>query len=60
MPLTIEPHEKGRESILSAEGSEEISLRGMVNLLILLLLCYHVKNVMVSLEEHDFVLTQRA
>ena len=60
LPLTIEPHEKGRESLLSGEGSEEISLRGMVNLLILLLLCYHVKNIIVSLDEHDFVLQQVA
>ena len=33
-------------------------MRGMVNLLILMLLVYHVRTVAQSLEEHDFVLTK--
>jgi hypothetical protein len=43
LPLTIEPHDKASSSLLSSSSEQEISLRGMVNLLILLLLCYHIR-----------------
>ena len=56
LPLTIEPHDKAASSLLSTKGEQEISLRGMVNLLILLLLCYHIRMIVQSLQQHDFVL----
>ena len=49
LPLTIEPHDKAASSLLSEKGEQEISLRGMVNLLILILLCYHIRMIVSSL-----------
>lgn len=34
-------------------------MRGMVNLLVLLLLTYHLRAIVDSLSEHDFILTQK-
>jgi hypothetical protein len=58
LPLTIQPHEKPNISLLSSENSKEISMRGMVNLMILLLLCYHIRMIVQSLQEHNFVLSK--
>jgi len=33
-------------------------LRGMINLMMLLLLCYHIRMIAQSLKEHNFVLTK--
>ena len=33
-------------------------MRGMVNLMILLLLCYHVRMIVESLQEHNFILAK--
>ena len=38
MPLTIEPHDKPHVSFLSSKNKDDISLQGLVNLLILLLI----------------------
>jgi hypothetical protein len=54
LPLTIEPHDKPSSSLLSNYGEQEISMKGMVNLLVLLLLCYHIRMIIQSLEERDF------
>jgi hypothetical protein len=56
LPLTIIPHDKAHVSLLSSYGDEEISLKGIVNLLVLLLLCYHVRMIAQSLIENDFIL----
>lgn len=56
LPLTIEPHENIYDSYLSATSTDEISLRGLVNLLCLLLVCYNIRMIVISLKEHDFVL----
>lgn len=37
---------------------EKIELRGLVNLLVLILLSYSVRAVVTSLEENDFVITK--
>ena len=58
LPLTIEPHEKSSESYLSAHASSDISYRGMVNLLILILMTYHIRMIVASIEQHNFRLTK--
>jgi len=40
LPLTIEPHDCHKESFLN---TDDIELRGMVNLLVLLLMSYHLR-----------------
>jgi len=58
LPLTIQPHEKSNISLLSAKNTQDISLRGMINLMMLLLLCYHIRMIVQSLKEHNFVLSK--
>lgn len=55
LPLTIEPHDCHTESLLSNSNSN-ISLRGMVNLLLLLLISYHLRSVIESLMLNNLVL----
>ena len=40
LPLTIEPHDSHHVSFLN---TEKVELRGMVNLLVLLLMSYHLR-----------------
>lgn len=56
LPLTIEPHDKFSISLLTRYGKEDISMHGMVNLLVLLLWCYHIRMIISSLEEKDLTL----
>ena len=49
LPLTIQPHEKPNISLLSGGNTQEFSMRGMVNLMILLLICYHIRMIVQSL-----------
>lgn len=58
LPLTIQPHEKPNISLLSSQNTQDIPMRGMVNLLILLLLCYHIRMIVSSLQEHNFILSK--
>lgn len=58
LPLTIETHNKPNISLLASNNEKEISMRGMVNLMILLLLCYHIIVIVQSLQEHNFVLSK--
>ena len=59
LPLTIEPHDKAHHSFLSGKNVDEISLKGLVNLLMLLLICYHARAIIASLEEHNVVLVDK-
>jgi len=57
LPLTIEPHDASHSSLLSTEAEgNEVSLRGLVNLLVLLLCTYHLRAIAGSLHEDGFVL----
>jgi hypothetical protein len=56
LPLTIEPHDKPHVSFLSSKNKDDISLQGLVNLLILLLITYHSRAVIQSLEQNNLVL----
>lgn len=56
--MTIEPHERFSDSYLSNDNQQEISYRGMVNLLCLILLSYHIRMVAASFEEHNFRLAK--
>lgn len=59
LPLTIEPHDKAHHSFLSGKNVDEISLKGLVNLLMLLLICYHARAIIGSLEVDGFVLVDK-
>jgi hypothetical protein len=54
-PLTVQIHDSHHSSILSSD-SENIELRGLVNLLVLILLTYTFRATITSLEKHDIVL----
>jgi len=53
LPLTIEPHDCHSPSFLN---KDDIQLRGMVNLLVLLLLTYHLRAIVDSLLVNNFIL----
>lgn len=55
LPLTMRTHENIHLSFLSST-EEEVSLRGLVNVLILLLITYNLRAIVSSLKEHDFIL----
>lgn len=52
--MTIEPHDSQQNSFLSS--GEDIELKGLINLLVLLLLSYNVRGVVQSLIKRNFVL----
>ena len=54
--MTVEPHDKAYYSFLSAKNKDEISLKGLVNLLVLLLITYHSRAIIASLEQNNLVL----
>jgi hypothetical protein len=56
-PLTVQIHDSQHSSILSSDG-ENIQLRGLVNLLVLILLTYTFRAAVDSLEKHDLVLVK--
>ena len=56
LPLTIEPHDSHKDSVLS---TNDMDLRGMVNLLVLLLLTYHLRAMIESYLAHNFVLKDK-
>ena len=56
LPLTIEPHDAHKDSVLS---TNDMDLRGMVNLLVLLLLTYHLRAMIESFLAHNFVLKDK-
>jgi len=60
LPLTIEPHDKANFSFLSHKNPDQISLQGLVNLLLLLLITYHSRAVIKSLEQNNLVLIDLA
>jgi hypothetical protein len=59
LPLTVEPHDKAHHSFLSGKNVDEISLKGLVNLLMLLLITYHSRAIIASLEVHNVVLVDK-
>jgi hypothetical protein len=54
--MTVEPHDRCHHSFLSTKNTDEVSLHGIVNLLILLLASYNFRAVVQSLEERNLVL----
>lgn len=58
--MTIEPHDKPQVSFLSSNNTDDISLQGLVNLLILLLITYHSRAIIQSLEQNNLVLIDLA
>lgn len=64
-PLTLDVHDRKCKSLLSKlfdashnEKSKSVQLKGMVNLLMMLLIVTNVKNVMTSLKKRGFTLAQ--
>ena len=64
-PLTHSVHDKKHKSLLSklfdesAEsqiGTQRVQLKGIVNLLVLLLLITNIKNILVSIQQRGFTL----
>ena len=55
--MTVIIHDSQHSSFLSTDG-KQIQLKGLVNLLVLILLTYTIRAVIQSLEEHDFVITK--
>jgi glycyl-tRNA synthetase alpha subunit len=52
----VEPHDRAHHSFLSVKNTDQVSLQGLVNLLILLLISYNIRAVVQSLEERNLVL----
>ena len=53
-PLTIQLHNQKENSYLSST-SDKIQLKGLVNLLSLLLITYNIRAMIDSIEEHNFI-----
>lgn len=68
-PLTLTVHERKSQSLLSKlfhdttdiqGGSQRVQLKGMVNLLILLLLVTNIRNILISIQKRGFTLRETA
>lgn len=57
-PLFVRVHDHFASSMLSA-SSKTVEFRGMINLLTLLLVSYNLQSVLVSIEQHGFVLSDK-
>jgi hypothetical protein len=58
LPLTIEVHDKAHDSYMTKSSSNDIALRGMANLFVLLLFSYHSRQVIESLEQRNVVIVE--
>ena len=56
LPLTIEPHDCHQKSFLN---NDDIQLKGLVNLLVLLLITYHLRGIVDNIAENNFVLYEK-
>ena len=54
--MTVEPHGSEQQSFLST--GEQVELRGLINLLCLLLFSYNIRGVVDSLATRNFILVE--
>lgn len=53
--MTVQIHDSEHKSFLDA-NSDKIDLRGMVNLLVLILMSYTLRAIVQSIEEYDIII----